>query len=317
MLVRRLLPIACMSIMVGLCMTAVPAQPDLFRMAESFGSSPFIGNGGSWSVEGGGLTSGQFLYDAQTHSLVTHVDSRLATTKLVRPLPRTLSGTDSFEFGALLRIDSNGFHASPYGFFEIAFGLINSQTTGTDRVGVGSGNDDTYDALEWDFYPNVSPIFGGPSVGPTAIGGRSGSAWYDNFAFDFGPSTDLHNEIAAGLLPPTGLPLDTPLKIRLRYDAADQTVALDIRAFEDGQWQTLPINVPPLDASGLDPSFIVDQIAISLYNDPMNPSQQDPSLTATVRYSEIYVQSLASEQTWTTRPKTAAPIVDGLIAVPK
>jgi hypothetical protein len=316
--IRRGLPaILWSALVVGICATALNAQSGLFRIVDDFATSPFIGNGGSWAVEGDGLTTGQFVYDATSHALITHVDSRLATTKLVRPLPRSLGGSDSFEFGALLLIDSNGFHASPYAYFEIAFGLTNSHTTGTDRAGVGSGNDDTYDTVEWDFFPNISPLFGGPSVGPTVIGGRAGDAWYENFAFNFGLDTDLRDEIAAGLLPATGLPLDTFLRVRLKYDGQTKMVSLDMRAYQNGAWRTLPVRVPPTDASGLDPAFLVDRMAISLYYDPMNPSAADPSATATVRYFQTYVQSAAGHQGTDADQKAIAPNNGNVIAMPR
>jgi hypothetical protein len=272
---------------------------------DVFDSSPFQSDGGWWVVEGAGLERGQFWYDPVDHSLVTRVDSRLATTKLVRALPRALGGSDSFEFGALLLIQSEGFHASPYAFFEIAFGLTNSATTGTDRSGgldggpgEDPGDNDTYDTAEWDFFPNISPVFGGPTVGPTIVGGRAGDAWYDNFAFNFGPGTDLADEIAEGLLSATGLPLDTLLDARVIYDAARKLVYMRIWALKPGGWRELPIRVPPTDVSGLDPFFVVDRIAISLYEDAYNPSQDDPSLTATVRYYGLYVVADRARQMW-------------------
>jgi hypothetical protein len=258
---------------------------------ESFLRSPFGFEGGRWTIEGPGWENSQFSYDSQTHELICHFNTLLPTTKLTIPLGKTYDWNSDFFFAAVLTIESKGYEPRPDCFSPISFGLISRETTGTDRCGgssFDSGDDDTYDMVEWDFWPNVSEMFGGPCLGPTIMGGRVGDAWWYNYAFLLNlEDTDLSDEIDEGLLPPTGLPLDTPLSIRVRYEAATKLVYIEAYELKDGRWVLLQTRVPPTPVDGLNPSFQCDGFAISLYQDAYNPDENTPSVKATLRFKEI------------------------------
>ena len=84
--------------------------------------------------------------------------------------------------------------ADPNGFFQISWGLWSSTTTGLERTGnPASFAGDTFELLEFDYFPNASPFFGGPFLSPTAFGvanpdapGFEGQGSFANAAFSFG-----------------------------------------------------------------------------------------------------------------------------------
>jgi hypothetical protein len=265
------------------------AAPEGFH--EAFWSSPFDFDGGRWTIEGPGWENGQFAYDSATRELICHFNTLFPTTKLTIPLGNEYDWNDDFFFAVVMVIQSAGYEPEPDCFSPISFGLINRETTGTDRCGGTSfdgGDDDTYDMVEWDFWPNVSEWYGGPCLGPSIMGGRVGDAWWENFAFLQNPSdTDLSDEIAENLLPPTGLPLDVPLSIRVRYQAASKLVYIEAYELKDNHWVLLQTRVPPTPIDALNPSFVCNAFAISLYQDAFNPDENTPSVKATLRFQEI------------------------------
>jgi hypothetical protein len=87
------------------------------------------------------------------------------------PLPRALDEDSPFTAGAIFVLHSEGFFADPEGFFQISWGLWNSATTGLERTGTSADfSGDAFDLLEFDYFPNVSPAFGGPFLSPTVLG---------------------------------------------------------------------------------------------------------------------------------------------------
>ncbi|HKN46910.1 MAG TPA: hypothetical protein VJ144_02960, partial [Candidatus Polarisedimenticolia bacterium] len=135
-------------------------------------------------------------------SLRVLYDTTVPAGRLATPLGRMLSIDDGFSFGAILTIRSEGFEATPDGFDQIAFGLWNASTTGIERTGFPS---DSFDLIEFDYFPNVSPAFGGPFLSPTVFGGDVGGNAFNNFTF---ASTEV------------ALPLDVPLLCQAEYAAS-------------------------------------------------------------------------------------------------
>ena len=98
---------------------------------------------------------------------------------------------------------SNNFFADPNGFAQIAFGLVNGTTTGNDRsggighltdpAGIGSSGD-TYDAVTFDYFPNVSPFFASPSLTTTIFTSKTGSEpAFSDINSPFGDESALDN----------------------------------------------------------------------------------------------------------------------------
>ena len=101
---------------------------------------------------------------------------------------------DDFSLEMEFEILSAGFSASSEDFIQISFGLSHSTRTGLIRTGSqpSFGDSDTFDVVEFTYFPNVS-IFGGPNLTPTTFGSlQSGVAEaFDVFASD----TDFASEI--------------------------------------------------------------------------------------------------------------------------
>ncbi len=97
--------------------------------------------------------------------------SDLAAGMLGWPLPRTLGQNDDFTAMAIFVLDPKHHAADPNGYFQISWGLWNSETTGLNRSGSpASSAGDSFELLEYDYFPNVSPFWGGPFISPTLFG---------------------------------------------------------------------------------------------------------------------------------------------------
>ncbi len=283
-------------------------------LVEDFSDSPLVGEGGSFSIVGPNVGpdpgTDQFVYlggaapafaGDPAGSLAVHYNSLNPTTRLSAALGGLFTDADSFTFGAVLTITSDDFFADPSGFMQIAFGLTNSATSGTDRTGDWLDYcGDTFDMVEFDYFPNPGWTSLLPTVAGTVFGEPTAPAWpcasgdiYDSFA-NIAYEDDLYP-----------LPLDTPLYVELTYDGDTTTLETYVSVVEsDGSLTALPVNVPPLDIFFDNPTipwqnpiqggFSIDTISISAYKDGWIPfwvPDPDPSLRATVIYDELFFSS--------------------------
>lgn len=235
----------------------------------------------------------RFTYDSGDQKLSAHFDTFEPTAWYSRPLdadsPVTFGACDAFEFTVTFRIQSAGFFADPDQFAQIGWGLIHSQTTGTDRAG-GAGPDYAFDCVTFDYFPNVSPLFGGPTLGSTLIHSDSGAGYFSEFEFPFGAESQIDTPFGD-----EGISLDVEHTATVHYDPQLQVVTLTV-----SQGGT-PLNINA-DGSGgpggmdtdattiqtslfVDHPFSVDTFAISLWQDTFNPFGS--SVIADVEFSEI------------------------------
>ncbi len=255
-------------------------------LQEQFANDPIAA--GRASVTSG--DAGRFSSTAD--ALTASYDTLLPTAKLAWPLGTTLNSTTSFHLRVQATLVGDGFSADPNRFAQIAFGLVNSGTTGDDRAGGHGG--DAFDAVTVDYFPNISPIFGGPSLGPTVIATDTGASFFSSIQFPFNQEGALDDELP--------LPLDTKLEYQLDYDA--DPGLLTLRVWADGAALPINANQPDFDPGGfdgdattiqlpLDPgtTFSVDQFAILLWQDTFLPAGAAPSVRADWRFSEIMVST--------------------------
>ncbi|MDP7395840.1 MAG: hypothetical protein QGF67_13065 [Lentisphaeria bacterium] len=274
-------------------------------LAETFNASPFVGDGGSFTLEGPGAAQFTHLSNAPAFtgdpagSLEVEYDTLKPSTRLTAPLGVTVAETDSFSFGAVLTIRSAGFFADPDGFAQIAFGLINSTTTGLDRSGDFSDFDnDTFDMVEFNYFPNESAFFGGPFVSPSVLGAQVGTSAFNNIVFSSFAFT---------------LPPDTPLRIEFMYDGVTSIMTGTVDSIApDGTLtplaETVPLDIynpPGAFAVPLQGGFTVDAIAISAYLDGFAFAQA--SAQATLVYDELFFSTPGSGGT------TCAELADQVI----
>lgn len=268
--------------------TFIPGSIQALTLNEDFSDSPFVGDGGRFSIVGPG--EDQFIHQLDNPafagdpmgSLVVHYDSAEPTTRFSAPLGVTVTDEDSFSFGTIMTIQSDDYFPSPFGFMEIAFGLINSETTGEDRT--GSFEDfaaDTFDMVEFDYFPNAT-FFGGPFVTVAVFGAPVTNDAFGNFVVTSGEFS---------------LPLDTPLFIQVDYDGATTTVTVSVsKIAADGSLTGLVTGTSPLNifntgipwAPGLIGGLSVDTISISAYKDGWNSPFLPISLVATVIYDKLF-----------------------------
>ena len=218
-------------------------------------------------------------------------------SRLEIPLGRTYTQADSFAFGARLRVGSAGFY-SPGGM-QMNFGLVNTGTTGMDRMGntyFGDPNPPpnpsegtTYDSLEWDFFPDNRPTGEGyPTAQQVILGTRNGT-------------TSVFNRMAAnfGCLLPTGpgreygLPLDTWMDVRVSYNATTRVASVSVTKVATGEPLVDGSSVPDLTLGatfwdGAPGVFAVDALAIMNYQDYWAGS--GVSLLATVDYELVWFE---------------------------
>ena len=256
-------------------------------LVEEFDDDPFIdhGDGSPVFVRGGPETA--FEYDPTSPSafvgdpvgsLLARYDTVEPTARAFTLLPRPLTAAEPFEINATFTIRSENFFADPSGFAQIAFGFMNSQTTGDDRTGdLEDFAADTFDTLEFDYFPNVSPFFGGPFTGGSVFGGAAGGDAFLNFTF-------------ASV--PLDLLLDQPVEARLSHFPKEGRIDISIsRILPDGSHQALLASPVVLDTSALSPAFLFDAAGIFAYHDGFNIfSESGRSLRADVDFHRLEVQ---------------------------
>ncbi len=240
------------------------------------------GPGPSMFVEGPG--SGAFAFESdlppvhhgdRAGALLATYDSTEATSRAALPLGRFYTEEDDFAFGAVLTIRSDGFEPDPFGFHPITFSLVNGTTTGYDRTGdLSDFRADTFDSLDFAWFPQVSPFFGGPFLAPAVFGAAVSDDAFANFAFAstlFDVGTDL------------------PRLVTLEHVAEERSMIVTIYGFsQQGEPEPIPGGRVEVDLSRLT-GFAVDTLAVTLYEDGFNVfSSSGRSLRADVEYHRLF-----------------------------
>jgi hypothetical protein len=213
-------------------------------------------------------------------SLTAVYDSRLAAGRIGWPLPGAWTVDDAFTATAVFVIESNGFTADPFGFFQISWGLWSSATTGLERTGSFSDfASDTFELIEFAWFPNISPFFGGPYLSPSVFG----VAAPDQPSYDF---LGAFANFAFGSVP-LALPLDVPLAAVVEHRPADHLTVFRIHRVTDrGGRVPLPgaVAVVPLDDLARR-DLAVDTVGLTLWHDGFGGDP--PSLRADVVFHAI------------------------------
>ena len=224
--------------------------------------------------------------------LAVALDSNADGSRLLAPLGLELDGSAPFHLEVDFELGS--VTASPDDFFQIAFGLCSSVTTGLNRTGTSLprppffvDDSDVFDSIEFDYYPNVT-IFGGPFLQPTVFGAATGSA-FGNFAANFGPSADLSDNGPGEI---TELPLGRRLRAVMDYDACARrlvTRVLDVSGRAPVELETglQPLDLSVLLATG---AFRVDSFAVHASRDLADFDPSTPSLLAQLDVFEVTVR---------------------------
>ena len=265
-----------------------------YLLKEDFKKDPF-GGSGRWTVLGPGLDQFEYTRDSgpaymgdKRGSLTVLYDSSRPTTRMETPLGAVLDGSTPFRLGAVFTIEE--VEASEEDFFQISFGAGNSATTGLNRTGTTPyfGDADTFDHVEFSYYPNVS-FWGGPNLTPTVFGSEPpfGDAFF-NFAALFGSEADLgDNE------PPliSELPLHVPIRADLVYDPVFEELTLSLHDLSGRSPVELPTGLVPLDLSfvNLTDTFEIDTFTVTSFFDYADWDPSTLSLRAVVRYDLLYL----------------------------
>ena len=214
-------------------------------------------------------------------SLAALYDSRLAPGRIGWRLPGgPWTEDDPFVAAAVFVIDPEGFVADPFGFFQISWGLWNSETTGLQRTGnFENFAGDTFDLIEFDYFPNVSPFFGGPFLSPSMFG----RANLDDPLFDlFGSFANVSfGSVEAEL------PLGEPLLAVLEHRPADSALVVSaLRITAEGGLLPVPgaVTVVPLQFLSLR-EYAVDTLGLTLWHDGFGG--ESPSLRARVVFHAL------------------------------
>jgi hypothetical protein len=194
-------------------------------------------------------------------------------------LPRELGRGDTFTAAAVVVLDPDHFEADPTGFFQISWGLWNGARTGMDRSGSPASRADTHQLLEWDYFPNVSPFFGGPYLSPSVFGEKlpGNPDAFANFSF---ASTE------------TSLPLGVPLLTTIEHRAGLGAAVVSVQEVRpDGS--LMPINgamaVVPLDWL-VEPSYALDRVGLTMWRNGFEEPGGDAQLDARVEFHLLVVR---------------------------
>ena len=246
----------------------------------------------NWRTSGGGIPdTSQYIADA---------------SRLHIPLGKTYTQADSFSFGATLTIKRAGFFWSG-NFMQMNFGLLNAATTGMDRTSSFTSAGDTYDSIEWDFFPNT----GNATVQQVMFGSQDGAPdVFKRMAANF------LNFLPAGPAPfDYGLPLDTAMDVTVSYDAATRTASVVVVDNTTAVPYVNTTQVPDLlfpntwFADGKTGMFAVDTLAVMNYQDAW--ASTAPSLVAEVEYDRVWFAEAAPVG----EPTSCAALALGLVGL--
>ncbi len=299
-LLHRCVRPASVTIAVLACLLAVGAGLARADVVERFNRNPLVGRGGNrFFTEGNPDERFTYLKRTPPHfagdgrgSLRVLYDTTRPQARISTPLGEVVSFDEDFEFGAILTIRSQDFFADPNGFSQIAFGLWNSSTTGFGRTLFPS---DSFDLLEFDYFPNLTS-FGGPFITPSVFGGEVGGNAFFNFNF-------LSSE--------TALPFDVPLLCQFVHDGATRRLTLRIGRLEGKAiFREIPGSRTSLDTGALNPTFLVDMLGIAAYFEGF------ASLRVSVDYDLLYFGDLPSPFVFG-RQRVLLPESAGGTAVPQ
>ena len=263
--------LVCVLALVGFQPHATGA-PRTRGVVERFAVDPLSGRGVlPFFGEGATDERFEFVRAARPHfpgdpggTLRVLYDSDRPGARISTPLGSVLSLDESFSFGAILTIRSQGFFADPQGFAQISFGLWNSATTGMDRAVFPA---DSYDLIGFDYFPNITG-FGGPFLSPNVFGGAVSTNAFDNFLFT---STQVP------------LPFEVPLLCRVTYDGTSRRLTLTVSRHRSGvAFEPVPGADLSLDLTRLSPGSLVDVVGIAAYFDGTG------SLRAQVDYDLLF-----------------------------
>ncbi len=211
-------------------------------------------------------------------SLTADYTSDLPAGWLGWPLPEPVTRDDPFVAVAVFVIEPDGFVADPYGYFQVSWGLWNAETCGLERTGSpASAAGDTFQLAEFDWFPNVSPWFGGPWLSPSLFG----VADPDNPLFEtygaFANMTFGSVEVA--------LPLGEPLLAVMEHRPTEGVMVVQVFSLGEAG---LPVPVPgavavvPLGWLSR-PEYAFDTIGITLWHDGWQWGE-NPALAGRVTY---------------------------------
>lgn len=272
----RILPL-----LLALVPLAASSEESAFRLHQDLVRQGFVVQGAD---------DGRFEA-ARGKALAVTLDSNAPASRLLAPLGFELDGTTSFTLEVELTIDALA--GGPDDFFQLAFGLASSATTGLNRTGTALpappwfvDDSDVWDSVEIAYFPNET-FFGGPFLQPTVFGGATGSP-FANFAANFGPSADLGDNSGDAV---RALPLGAPLRLELRHDACLQLLTTRVHVLEGGRARELVTGLEPVDLSAVNATstFRVDSFAIHAYRDLADFDPSTPSLEGRVRFHEARV----------------------------
>lgn len=267
-----------------------PVRAELVTLVnETFDTDP-VGLGVA-TVSGDGT---RFSYHSPTKTLSASYDTSQSTTKMIWPLGANLTDDVSFQYSVGFTILNQGFFADSEAFAQIAFGLVNSGTTGNNRSGgpeFSGVSGSAYDVVSFDYFPNITD-FGGPTLGPSVIQTDHGAGFFSSLVFPFGDETDLTAEGA--------LPLGTSLTAEVDYDAVLRLLSLridgqNINTTGEGDAGAGTSGGPDGDATTIqnflpaDVAFSVDSFAITLWEDEFRFIATNPTVTANVVFDGFNV----------------------------
>lgn len=277
----------------AILVASTTARSEDISWVEDFAVDPVVA--GRFEVPAG-HDAARFDYDGGGPLLTVHYNTSAPTAWYLRPIdanqPRTLGRCEDFEFTVTFRINSAGFIADPDSFAQIGWGLINSQTTGLDRAGGTLNGPYAFDTATFDYFPNVSTQFGGPTLGTTITHSDDGGDFFYSLDFPFGPESDIKANL--GDVPPA---LDTIYTAGVSFDSGAQTATLTVEETPG----FLAINTDGGGGPGgadSDPAtiqttlfvespFAVDTFALTAWEDTFDLSPESPSVVADVDVMEI------------------------------
>jgi hypothetical protein len=209
-----------------------PRTDNLAWHMEDFSADPLLKG---WKLYG---EEALFKWDSASKSLHITWDSERPNSFCYRPLGLVLTETDAFALTFDITLDevkAGHRDGQPY-TFEVALGLINTESAKSDKFKRGTGTDSP-NLIEWDYFPDTGF---GATVSPAIA--------------------SLKSRFAAGFTFPAEIALGKFYSVRMEYDPAARQ--LKTAMLENGkEWKRIKSVSIPDDFDG----FAVDAFSISNY----------------------------------------------------
>lgn len=279
---------ACVVLCVGNFLGGMHSGDAQTTVTDNFSTNPLTS--GAWGFGYGSNANNQWNYVSGSDSyLEVALNSALPASKLDLSIGSVLDSATAFRLS--VDFSFSVISAPEDQYMQMGFGLSHSALTGSTRIGPGMV--DSFNTVEFNYFPNVA-FWGGPTLSPSVFGGYTDEGGFGNYSSLFGSDSDLGDNTGGQI---TELPQDLLLRGILEYDGAGALTLRVGTVGSGGVFTEFLTGLPVLNLTSggafdtYDPEngFLLDSISLFSYHDGYT-IEESPSLDAVVRYHQVTLE---------------------------